>query len=75
MGFLKQRQASCRNLIFASAEREKLINAFDPDWEGPVPYTVLISPEGKVLYRETGSINSLALKRAIVKALNEKKPW
>jgi peroxiredoxin len=75
VGFLKQRQASCKNLIFASADREKLINAFDPDWEGPVPYTVLIAPEGEVLYRETGSIDPLALKRAIVKALNERKPW
>jgi thiol-disulfide isomerase/thioredoxin len=75
LGFLKQRQASCRNLIFASADREKLINAFDPGWEGPVPYTVLITPEGKVLYRETGSIDPLALRRAIVQALNERKPW
>ena len=75
LGFLKQRQASCRNLIFASADRQKLINAFDPDWEGPVPYTVLLAPEGKILYRETGSFNPLALKRAILKALNERKPW
>ena len=73
--FLKQKQASCRNLIFASADREKLINAFDPDWQGPVPYTVLISPEGKVVYRETDSIDPLALKRAIVTALDQRKPW
>ena len=73
--FLKQHRASCRNLIFASADREKLINAFDPEWQGPVPYTVLIAPEGKLVYRETGSIDPLALKRAIVKALNERKPW
>jgi peroxiredoxin len=72
--FLKQQQASCTNMIFASADREKLINAFDPDWQGPVPYTVLIAPEGKLLYRETGSIDPLALKRTIVKALNERKP-
>ena len=73
--FLKQRQASNRNLIFASADRDKLINAFDPDWSGAVPYTVLINPEGKVIYRETGSIDALAVKRAIVKAMNERKPW
>jgi len=75
LAFLKQQQASCRNLIFASADREKLINAFNPDWEGPVPYTVLISPEGKIVYRETGSIDPLAVKRALVQALNERKPW
>jgi peroxiredoxin len=73
--FLKQKQASCTNFIFASTDREKLINAFDPDWQGPVPYTVLISPEGKILYRETDRIDALAVKRAIVQALNEKKPW
>jgi thiol-disulfide isomerase/thioredoxin len=75
LGFLKQKQASGKNLIFASADREKLINAFDPDWQGPVPYTVLIAPDGKVIYRETGSIDPLMVKRAIVKAMNEKKPW
>ena len=73
--FLKKQQASNRNLIFASADRDALINAFDPDWSGAAPYTMLISPEGKIIYRETGSIDSLALKRAILKAMNERKPW
>jgi peroxiredoxin len=73
--FLKSKQGSNRNLIFASPDREKLINAFDADWSGAVPYTVLINPEGKIIYRETGSIDALAVKRAVVKAMNERKPW
>ena len=73
--FLKKKQASCRNLVFGSSERDKLIDAFDPDWQGVVPYTVLINPEGKIIYKETGSIDPLALKRAIVTAMNERKPW
>jgi len=73
--FLKEKQASNRNLLFASEDREGLINAFEPNWSGAVPYTVLIDPEGKIIYRETGSIDALAVKRAIVKALNERKPW
>jgi hypothetical protein len=40
-----------------------------------VPYTVLISPEGKIIYREVGSIDPLAVKRAVVQAMNERKPW
>jgi peroxiredoxin len=75
LAFLKKQQASCRNLIFASAEREALIDAFEPTWQGVVPFTVLLSPEGKELYRETGSIDPLALKRAIQQAMNERKPW
>ncbi len=75
LAFLKKQQASNKNLLFASPEREKLIDAFDPDWPGAVPFTVLIAPDGKILHRELGSIDPLALKRAIVKAMNEKKPW
>jgi thiol-disulfide isomerase/thioredoxin len=73
--FLKDQHASCRNLIFASGDREKLIDAFDPEWQGPIPFTVLLSPEGKVLYQETGIIDVLALKRLIVQAMNQRKPW
>jgi len=73
--FLKKQQASCRNLIFGADEREPLINAFDPAWQGDVPYTVLLSPEGEVIYREQGSVDFLALKRAILKAMNARKPW
>jgi peroxiredoxin len=73
--FLKKKQASCKNMIFASTDREKLINAFDAKWEGAVPLTVLIEPDGNIVHQETGSIDPLALKRATVKAMNEQKPW
>ena len=73
--FLKKEQASSLNLIFASADREKLMDAFDSNWQGAVPYSVLIDPNGKVIYHEMGSIDFLALKRAIQKAMNERKPW
>lgn len=73
--FLKKQQASNKNYLFDSAERDQLMNAFDPEWSGAVPFTVLIDPEGKIIYRETGSIDPLAVKRAIVPALNARKPW
>lgn len=73
--FLKKHQSSSQNLIFASEDRDPLINAFDPAWSGALPYTLLINPEGKVIYREAGSIDPLVVKRAILKALNERKPW
>jgi peroxiredoxin len=75
LAFLKKQQASCRNLIFASADREKLINAFDPAWQGAVPFTVLLDPDGKVVKQELDSIDALGFRRAIVQGLNEKKPW
>lgn len=75
LDFLQRQQASCRNLIFASENREVLIDAFDPTWQGVVPYTVLINPEGQVIWRETGSVDFLALRRLIVRSMNERKPW
>jgi len=73
--FLRNKQASNRNLVFAAADRDPLIDAFNPEWQGEVPYTVLLSPEGEIVYSEAGSIDPLAVRRAIVKALNERKPW
>jgi len=75
LAFLKKQQASNRNLLFASPDRDKLMTAFDPDWAGAVPFTVLISPEGKVLHRQTDSIEPVALRRVIVEAMNAVKPW
>jgi peroxiredoxin len=73
--FLKKEQASNRNLIFSSSDRERLMETFDPEWQGAVPYTVLLDPEGKVIYREVDRVEMLAVKRAIQKAMNERKPW
>ncbi len=71
LAFLKKQEASNKNLLFASNDRDKLINAFDPQWQGAVPFTVLIDDKGKVVYREDGSLDMVAIKRAIVKALDE----
>ena len=73
--FLQEHHASTRNLIFGSTEKYPLLAAIDPDWGGALPYTLLVGPDGKVLYREVGSIDFLALRRAIVPALNAITPW
>ncbi|EDY84431.1 antioxidant, AhpC/TSA family [Verrucomicrobiia bacterium DG1235] len=75
LAFLKKKQASSQNYIFASAKRDPLINAFDPDWQGVAPYTVLINPEGEIVYSEIGTIDPAALKLKIVNELNARNPW
>ncbi|MBM3878800.1 MAG: redoxin domain-containing protein [Verrucomicrobia bacterium] len=73
--FLKRHQASSRNLTFGETDKYKLIEAFDPEWSGALPYTVLIDSTGEVLYRQQGTCDALALKRLIVRTLNARKPW
>ena len=75
LDFLQKHHASTRNLIYSEEDKYAFIEAFDKDWNGELPYTLLISPEGKVLYRESGSIDFIALRRAIVPAVEQIKPW
>jgi peroxiredoxin len=71
LAFLTKQQASGTNLLFGSTDKYKLIEAFDKDWNGAVPLTMLIAPGGEVLYRCEGAVDPLELKRAIVKSLKE----
>jgi thiol-disulfide isomerase/thioredoxin len=64
--FLVGQQASNRNLHFDSGDPYKMIDALDAKWEGALPHTMLVAPGGKVIYRSTGIIDPLALRRAIV---------
>jgi thiol-disulfide isomerase/thioredoxin len=73
--FLKKQQASNRNLIFGETDKHKLIEAFDPEWSGALPFTLLMDPAGEVLYRKEGAIDPLELKRTILRELNARKPW
>jgi thiol-disulfide isomerase/thioredoxin len=69
--FLKKQQSSGRNLMFGGTDKYELMDAFDPDWTGALPYTLLLSPEGQVIYKEQGAFDALELKRAIVRSLKE----
>ena len=73
--FLQKHSASTRNLLFGDADKYKLIEALDPEWNGALPHTLLVAPDGKVVYRSTGDLDFLALRRAIVPALNAITPW
>ena len=75
LAFLKKHQASNKNLLFGDTDKYKLMEAFEPSWEGALPFTMLIDPTGEVLYKSQGRFDALELKRRIVKYLNERKPW
>ncbi len=66
MKMLQKQHASNRNLIFATDDTSALQSAFDPEWQSGVPYTVLISPRGKILYQQQGELDILQLRRTIL---------
>ena len=64
--FLQKQHATSKNYLFDSQETASLQTAFDPKWDSAVPYTVLLSADGKVLYKQLGSADLLELKRIIL---------
>jgi hypothetical protein len=64
--FLKKKQASNRNLLFATPDTYGLQAAFDPLMPAAVPFTLVIAPSGDVVYQELGSLDILKLRRAIL---------
>lgn len=63
---LEELHVSCTNYLPMVESRDKLADLLDKEWKGPVPYTILIAPGGKVIYRKANSIEPLEVRRAIV---------
>jgi peroxiredoxin len=66
---LKENHASTTNYIAHVASRDKLADIIDKEWQGPIPYTVLIAPGGKVIYRKSGAIEPIEVRKAIVDSI------
>ena len=63
---LKEQHVSSKNYIYTGEDKDKLVDALDPQWEGPPPYTMLVAPGGEVIYRKLGSIDPIEVKKKIV---------
>ncbi len=67
--FLERQHATSRNLLFSSDDTYAMMAAFDPKWNGGVPYTVLLGPGGAVLFSTQGAADPLELRRLILRHL------
>jgi thiol-disulfide isomerase/thioredoxin len=63
---LQEKHVAATNYLQVLKDRDRFADLLDKEWPGPLPHTVLIAPGGKVLYRKTGAIDPLAVRRAIV---------
>jgi thiol-disulfide isomerase/thioredoxin len=66
LSFLEKKNSAVKNYIFSKDDTYALIEAIDPEWDGALPYSILLEPGGKVVYKTQGTIDPLALKRMIV---------
>ena len=65
--FLVEHHSAVANYIFTSTDKYDLIEAVDPEWQGNLPYTVLLAPGGEVLFKKMGELDDpLELRKAII---------
>jgi peroxiredoxin len=67
--FMKKENRTAMNFRFSGENPDKLAEAIDPEWSGALPHSVIVDSNGKVLWRHTGEIEVVALRRAILDAL------
>jgi hypothetical protein len=58
--------ASTNNLLFATTDTYALQAAFDPAMGAGVPFTVLIAPNGDIVFQQQGDLDILEMRRAIL---------
>ena len=63
---LNSEHATSTNYILGSTDLYTLLASFDPNWNDAVPYTLLIRPNGEIVYKSTGPTDVLQLKRLII---------
>jgi peroxiredoxin len=64
--FLESQHASSTNYISATMDPYEIIRAFDPEWDGSVPYSMVIGPDGKVIHKAGGRLDILKTRRLIL---------
>jgi thiol-disulfide isomerase/thioredoxin len=69
--FLENEHSAVHNYLFASDDTYAMQAAFDPKWDSGVPFTIVLAPDGSVIYREAGEVHLLDLRRTILAHLPE----
>jgi hypothetical protein len=67
LDFLQIKESAIdNNYIFDSENRYDLIENLDPKWQGEIPYTIIVEPGGKIVYRSSGGLKFHELRKTIV---------
>ena len=66
---LKKEGRGATNYLYSGRQVDDLIEALDPSWPGPVPYTVVVTPAGEIVFRHAGELEFGHLKKVILEEL------
>lgn len=67
---VEQEGRRTNNYLFIGANLDELAEALDPQWRGTMPFSVLLDPSGRVLYRVEGVIDRDAVVTQVLDAIS-----
>jgi len=59
------------NFHYQSDDLDALADALDTKWQGPIPHTIVVAPGGEILYRHTGHVDIVEMRRAVVHGIEK----
>lgn len=66
---LKAENRTTNSYLFAGASQDDLMKVLDPQWPGGMPHTVLVNPQGEIIWRQNGPVDGDKLREAILQAM------
>ncbi|MCU0787809.1 MAG: redoxin domain-containing protein [Verrucomicrobia bacterium] len=66
---LRKEGRTSTNFIFTGAKVDALAAALDPEWPGPIPYTLVVAPGGRVVFRQAGRLEFDELRQTLLHEL------
>jgi peroxiredoxin len=66
---LKAEGRNTNNYLFDRGDAEALMKALDPEAPGPVPYTLVVEPGGKIVFRQAGEVDVEKLQAKLIEML------
>ena len=52
--------------IFTGADMNQMMNVLDPEWPGAIPHTVLVAPNGDIIWRHNGPVDGETLRSKVI---------
>ena len=67
--FLEEKEGAFTNYIYTASDKESMFELMDPNWQGNIPYTMIVMPGGDVVYRHDGMIDPLEVRKSIIEII------
>ncbi len=59
------------NYLWTGGNPDLVAQAIDSEWSGALPHTIIVAPGGEILWRHTGELDIVQLRRELLKGLKK----